>query len=96
MFKIFSEWGLPVNQYNHLATSIKASLGYYKDIASKRENIPFEIDGVVFKVNRIDLQDQLGEIARSPRWAIAHKFPAEEVTTIIAVSYTHLTLPTKA
>ena len=83
MFKIFSEWGLPVNQYNHLATSIKASLGYYKDIASKRERVPFEIDGVVFKVNRIDLQDQLGEIARSPRWAIAHKFPAEEVTTII-------------
>jgi DNA ligase (NAD+) len=83
IFSTFSSWGLPVNNYNKLALSIDECLHYFHDIEAARENIPFEIDGVVFKVNKLSLQKQLGEIARSPRWAIAHKFPAEEVHTEI-------------
>ncbi|MDC1131877.1 NAD-dependent DNA ligase LigA [Gammaproteobacteria bacterium] len=83
IFSAFSSWGLPVNNFNELAGSIDECHEYFKRIESARENIPFEIDGVVFKVNELSLQKQLGEIARSPRWAIAHKFPAEEVYTEI-------------
>ena len=83
IFSVFSSWGLPVNNFNELVGSIDECHEYFKCIESARENIPFEIDGVVFKVNELSLQKQLGEIARSPRWAIAHKFPAEEVYTEI-------------
>ena len=83
IFSVFSSWGLPVNNLNELVGSIDECLEYFKRIETFRENIPFEIDGVVFKVNELSLQKQLGEIARSPRWAIAHKFPAEEVYTEI-------------
>jgi len=83
IFSVFLSWGLPVNNLNKLATSIDQCLQYFQDIESSRGNIPFEIDGVVFKVNELSLQKQLGEIARSPRWAIAHKFPAEEASTEI-------------
>ena len=83
IFSVFSSWGLPVNNFNELVGSIDECHEYFKRIESARENIPFEIDGVVFKVNELSLQKQLGEIARSPRWAIAHKFPAEEVYTEI-------------
>ena len=83
IFSVFSSWGLPVNNLNELVGSIDECLEYFKRVEASRENIPFEIDGVVFKVNELSLQKQLGEIARSPRWAIAHKFPAEEVYTEI-------------
>ena len=83
IFSVFASWGLPVNNLNKLATSIEECLKYFKKIESSRDSIPFEIDGVVFKVNELSSQNQLGEIARSPRWAIAHKFPAEEVYTEI-------------
>ena len=83
IFSVFASWGLPVNNLNKLSSSIDECLNYFKDIESSRDSIPFEIDGVVFKVNELSLQKQLGEIARSPRWAIAHKFPAEEAHTEI-------------
>ena len=83
IFSVFLSWGLPVNNLNKLVTSIDECLKYFKEIESSRDIIPFEIDGVVFKVNELSLQKQLGEIARSPRWAIAHKFPAEEALTEI-------------
>ena len=83
IFSVFASWGLPVNNLNELVGSIDECLEYFKRIETARQNIPFEIDGVVFKVNELSLQKQLGEIARSPRWAIAHKFPAEEVYTEI-------------
>ncbi len=83
LFIVFSSWGLPVNNLNHLSSSIGECHKYFQKIESTRDTLPFEIDGVVFKVNEISLQKKLGEIARSPRWAIAYKFPAEEVLTEI-------------
>jgi DNA ligase (NAD+) len=88
LFRSFSGWGLPVNQLNRSVNSIKECLEYFQEIESSRDKIPFEIDGVVFKIADIALQNQLGEIARSPRWAIAHKFPAEEaITEIVAIDF---------
>ena len=83
LFKSFADWGLPVNQLNRSVDSIEGCLEYFQEIERSRDKIPFEIDGVVFKVADIAVQNNLGEIARSPRWAIAHKFPAEEATTEI-------------
>ena len=88
LFRCFSDWGLPVNQLNRSVNSIEGCLEYFQEIESSRDNIPFEIDGVVFKIADIALQNKLGEIARSPRWAIAHKFPAEEaITEIVAIDF---------
>jgi len=75
------KWGLRVNPYVKLCKDIEECIAYYRDILSKRDQIPYEMDGVVLKVNDFELQRRLGEIARSPRWAIAFKFPAEEATT---------------
>src|SRR5690554_7445100 len=55
----------------------------YNELMEKRDSLPYEIDGIVFKVNRLDLQQQLGFVSRAPRWAIAQKFPAQEELTII-------------
>ena len=76
------------NQLNRSVDSIEGCLEYFQEIERSRDKIPFEIDGVVFKVADIAVQNNLGEIARSPRWAIAHKFPAEEATTeIIGIDF---------
>ena len=83
MFRIFSSWGFPVNKLNKAVGTQKECIKYFKEIEQSRDMIPFEIDGVVFKVNDLTIQARLGEIARSPRWAIAHKFPAEEALTEI-------------
>ena len=83
LFSAFSEWGLPVNKLNQSVDSIEGCIDYFNSIERSRDKIPFEIDGVVFKVSNLALQNDLGEIARSPRWAIAHKFPAEEAITEI-------------
>ena len=82
-FEILSEFGLPVNPLNKKVLNIDACMQYYADILKKREEIPFDIDGVVYKINSFNYQSKLGEVSRSPRWAIAHKFPAEEAHTEI-------------
>lgn len=64
-----------------LADSVEALLDHYQQWQQKRPDLAYEIDGLVYKVNQLSLQQQLGNVARSPRWAIAHKFPAEEVAT---------------
>jgi DNA ligase (NAD+) len=77
----FRRWGLPTNPLMRVGDSLEDVLSYYREIAEKRATLGYDIDGVVYKVNRLDWQERLGFVSRAPRWAIAHKFPAEEVTT---------------
>jgi DNA ligase (NAD+) len=82
------KWGLPVCPEVKLIRGIKGCLGYYEEIQRQRDDLPYDIDGVVYKVNSLSLQKKLGFVARAPRWAIAHKFPAqEEVTHILNVDF---------
>ena len=82
-FEMLKEFGLPTNPLNKKVANIDGCIDYYNDVLERRDEIPFDIDGVVYKVNNFSYQDKLGEVSRSPRWAIAHKFPAEEATTTI-------------
>jgi len=77
----FEKWGLPLNPESNKVTGIKMILDYYDDLSEKRAGLPYEIDGIVYKINDINLQKKIGFTAKSPRWAIARKFPAEEVWT---------------
>ncbi len=82
------QWGLRVNPEIKVVTGPENCLQFYKNIAVKRANLPYEIDGVVYKVDRLELQQRLGFVSRAPRWAIAHKFPAqEEMTQVLAVEF---------
>lgn len=76
-------WGLPVNPEVMLKGEAEGCLGFYNDILSRRAELPYEIDGVVYKVDAIHLQQELGFVSRAPRWAIAHKFPAQEEMTLL-------------
>ncbi|NWB87509.1 NAD-dependent DNA ligase LigA [Pseudomonas gingeri] len=81
-------WGMPVSRELKLAKGIGECLDYYRDIGERRNALPYEIDGVVFKVNSLASQRELGFRAREPRWAIAHKFPAmEELTELLDVEF---------
>lgn len=76
-------WGLPVSDRVTCCEGDAAVLDYYQKISQQRDQLGFDIDGVVIKVNRIDLQEDLGFIAKAPRWAIAYKFPAQEKMTVL-------------
>ncbi len=79
----FRRYGLPVNPLMTLGHSAEELLAQYRRIESLRASLGYDIDGVVYKVDSIALQDRLGFVSRSPRWAIAHKFPAEQATTVL-------------
>lgn len=76
-------WGVRINPEMRTAKGVEACLQAYQELMAKRDTLPYEIDGIVFKVNRLDLQQRLGFVSRAPRWAIAHKFPAQEELTVI-------------
>ena len=76
-------WGLRVCPERDVVQGPEGCLDYYRRIGEQRDALPYEIDGVVYKVNRIDLQQDLGFVSRAPRWAIAHKFPAQEEITVL-------------
>ena len=76
-------WGFPVSDQTATVTGSDGLIRYYSGIAQSRDDLPFDIDGVVYKVNRLDLQRQLGFVTREPRWAVAHKYPAQEETTVV-------------
>lgn len=79
-------WGVPVSPETKEVKDISACLNYYKDIANRRNDLAYEIDGVVFKVNNLLQQQALGFVSRSPRWAIAYKFPPiEEITKVLGI-----------
>ncbi|MEH6470216.1 MAG: NAD-dependent DNA ligase LigA [Halopseudomonas sp.] len=84
----FKRWGLPINPEMRSLDGVDACLGYYQQLAEKRDRLDYEIDGIVFKVNQRAQQQQLGFVARAPRWAIARKFPAqEEITQLLGVDF---------
>ena len=83
MLRTLREWGLPVSALVDTATGADGCLDYYKRIGDQRDKLPFDIDGVVYKVDDLALQRELGFVGRTPRWAIAHKFPAQEQTTTV-------------
>ena len=77
------QWGFQVNPLARLCHSLDEMLDLYATIADQRATLPYDIDGVVYKVNRVDWQHRLGMVSRAPRWAIARKFPAEQAQTIL-------------
>jgi len=78
---LLQQWGVPVVQQRRVVRGVEGLLEYYREIGMQRTALPFDIDGVVYKVNDIAQQQQLGFVSRAPRFAIAHKFPAEEALT---------------
>lgn len=79
----FLKWGFKINPEMRVVEGIEGCLEYYEQLAEKRNSLAYEIDGIVFKVDDINLQQQLGFVSRAPRWAIAHKFPAQEEMTLL-------------
>lgn len=86
VMQAIAAWGLPVDQRLVRLVGGDAVLAHYRAIEAERADLPFDIDGVVYKVDRLDWQERLGFVARAPRWAIAHKFPAEQAqTTLLSI-----------
>lgn len=84
----FQQWGFRINAQMQVVDGIDACVEYYHRLAAKRDSLPYDIDGIVFKVNSLVQQQRLGFVTRAPRWAIAHKFPAqEEITRVIDVEF---------
>ncbi len=81
--KCYAKWGFSTNPGTALCTSVAEIIAAYRKIERTRASLDYDIDGVVYKVNRLDYQDRLGFRSRTPRWATAHKFPAEQATTIL-------------
>ena len=86
MLQAIKAWGFPVADQIQCVQGAQGLIAYHQHIAQARDQLPFDIDGVVYKVNDLALQAQLGFVTREPRWAVAHKFPAqEELTTVLAI-----------
>ncbi len=83
MLDLFGHWGLPVNPETRVCRSVPEILAHYDAVQAMRATLAYDIDGVVYKVDRLDWQDRLGFVSRSPRWAVAHKFPAEQAQTLL-------------
>jgi len=84
MLQQLKKWGLPVSPEAHLVKGVEGLLGYFEGIGKKRSTLTYQIDGVVYKLNSRADQERLGFVSRAPRWATAHKFPAEEATTTVS------------
>ncbi len=83
MLEAFKAFGFKVNPLTKRVETVEAVLKFYRDIEGKRASLGYDIDGVVYKVDRLDYQERLGFVSRSPRWAIAHKFAAEQAETVL-------------
>ncbi len=83
VYQVMRAWGFPLNPLIRLTHSVEEMLETYRDIESGRAGLDYDIDGIVYKLDRLDLQQRLGFVSRSPRFAIAHKFPAEKATTVL-------------
>jgi len=83
VYEAMAAWGFPLNPLAKLTSSVDEMLQTYREIEEGRAGLDYDIDGIVYKLDRLDLQERLGFVSRSPRFAIAHKFPAEKATTIL-------------
>ena len=83
MVNLFAKWGFPTNPRMRVCRTVGEALEFYREEEAGRATLGYDIDGVVYKVDRLDLQARLGFVSRSPRWAIAHKFAAEQAQTIL-------------
>jgi DNA ligase (NAD+) len=83
VMKAIAGWGVPISTDLERFCDLEGLLAHYRRIEAKRADLPFDIDGVVYKVDRLDWQDRLGFVSRAPRWALAHKFPAEKAETLL-------------
>ncbi|MGB6661211.1 MAG: NAD-dependent DNA ligase LigA [Xanthobacteraceae bacterium] len=83
MIEWFEKCGFKTNPLNKMCRSLDALLKFHSEIEAQRASLDYDIDGVVYKVDRLDWQERLGFVSRNPRWAIAHKFPAEKATTVV-------------
>ncbi|HEX5056798.1 MAG TPA: NAD-dependent DNA ligase LigA [Gammaproteobacteria bacterium] len=83
MLQQLRSWGLRFNPESSLANGAEGCISYYEYIGRRRDSLPYEIDGVVYKVNSLKLQRELGFVSRAPRWAVAHKYPAQEQQTLL-------------
>jgi DNA ligase (NAD+) len=88
MLKALGGWGFKINTYVEVVQGIAACEAYYERMQERRDQLPYDIDGIVYKVNDLSLQQRLGFVAKAPRWAIARKFPAqEEMTQLLDVEF---------
>jgi DNA ligase (NAD+) len=88
MLKMLRGFGFKVSRETRVVESVEGCLDYFREIGAARASLPYQIDGVVYKVDDIELQRRLGFVSRAPRWAIAHKFPAEEaLTTVLGIEF---------
>jgi DNA ligase (NAD+) len=83
VLQAMKSWGFPVNPLTRRCRTVDEVLEFYEEVQHKRADLGYDIDGVVYKVDRLDLQNRLGFVSRSPRWAIAHKFPAEQAESTV-------------
>src|ERR1700730_4602066 len=83
MIKWFEACGVQTHPLTKVCHSVEHLLAFHRDIEARRAKLDYDIDGVVYKVDRLDWQDRLGFVSRTPRWAIAHKFPAERAMTVL-------------
>ncbi len=81
--KQFARWGFTVNPLSELCHGVEALIAFHDRIGAERAQLPYDIDGVVYKVNDLDLEERLGFVSRAPRWALAHKFPAQQAQTLL-------------
>jgi DNA ligase (NAD+) len=88
MLQTLGRWGFKINEHVQVVTGIAACEDYYQSLAERRDGLAYDIDGIVYKVNDLGLQERLGFVAKAPRWAVARKFPAlEEMTQLLDVEF---------